>query len=72
MKAIIIGIILAAFAVFAVLPSPGLGWWRDVLFVVKGLVPIAAVFIGVIFVMVGAANLKDTIEAKKDAEEKAE
>lgn len=69
MKALIVGIILAAFAVFAALPAPGLGWWKEILFVLKGFVPLLAVFIGFVAVMVGIADVKDRREAKKEAAE---
>ena len=69
MKAFIVGIILAAFAVFAAVPAPGLGWWKEILFVLKGLVPLLALFVGVIAIMVGIADLKDRREARKEAEE---
>ena len=67
MKALIVGLVLAAFAVFAALPAPGLGWWKEILFVLKGLVPLLAVLIGFVAVLVGVADLKDVHEAKKEA-----
>ena len=69
MKALIVGIIIAAFAVFAALPAPGLGWWKEILFVLKGFIPLLAVFIGIIAVLVGVADLKDAREARKEAAE---
>ena len=68
MKAFIVGIILAAFAVFAAVPAPGLGWWKEILFVLKGFVPLLAMFIGVVAILVGIADLKDKREARKEAE----
>lgn len=69
MKALIVGLVLAAFAVFAALPAPGLGWWREIFFVLKGLVPLLAILIGFIVVLIGVADLKDVREAKKEAAE---
>ena len=68
MKAFIVGIILTAFAVFAAVPAPGLGWWKEILFVLKGFVPLLAMFIGVVAILVGIADLKDKREARKEAE----
>ncbi len=72
MKALIIGIVLSLFAVFAAIPSPGLGWWEELLYVLRGLVPVIALFIGVIAVFVGITDLMDSREAKKDAEAEAD
>lgn len=69
MKALIVGIILSAFAVFAAIPSPGLGWWDEILFVLKGFAPLLALFIGIVAVLVGIADLKDISQAKKEAAE---
>ncbi len=70
MIALIIGIVLVLFAVFAVLPvSWGLQWWSEVVQFLKGGVPILAVFIGLIAFFVGIADIKDKIEAKKEEEE---
>jgi len=70
MIALIIGIVLVLFAVFAVLPvSWGLQWWPEVVVFLKGGVPILAVFIGLIAFFVGIADIKDKIEAKKEEEE---
>ena len=69
MKALIVGIILAAFAVFAALPAPGLGWWKEMLFVIKGLVPLLAMFIGIVALLVGIADLRDRREARRQAAE---
>ena len=69
MKALIVGIILALFAVFAAIPAPGLGWWKEVLFVLKGLIPLLAVFIGIVAILIGVADIKDARESKKEAAE---
>lgn len=72
MKALIVGIILALFAVFAAMPLPGLGWWKEILFVLKGILPLLAVFVGLIAILVGIADLKDAREARKEDEDNSE
>jgi hypothetical protein len=75
MIALLIGIVLILFAVFSVLPLAwGLQWWAEVVQFLKGAVPILAVFIGLIALFVGIADIKDKIDAKKEekAEEKKE
>ena len=64
MTALIIGLILIGFTVFSVLPG-GLNWGREVLLVLKGGIPVLAVFIGLIAVFIGIADIKDKIESKK-------
>jgi hypothetical protein len=70
MKALVLGIIILAAAVFAVL-SPaaagfGLGWWGDVLAFLRGALPVIAVLIALVAVFIGIADLKDRAEAKKE------
>jgi len=75
MVALAIGIVLVLFAVYSVLPLPWglLHWGPQVLEFLKGGVPILAVFIGLIAFLVGVADIKDKMEAKKEeAEEKEE
>jgi hypothetical protein len=76
MKALIIGLVIIAAAVFAVLPPEtagfGLGWGNDVLAFLRGGVPVIALLIGIIAVFIGVADMKDRAEAKKEeAETKA-
>ena len=70
MKALIIGIVIIAAAVFAVLPPAsaglGLGWWNDVLVFLRGGLPVVACVIGLIAIFVGIADIKDRAEAKKE------
>lgn len=68
MKALIIGIVFIAAAVFAVLPENGLGWGQDVLAFLRGGLPVLAVFIGLISAFIGIADMKDRAEAKAEAE----
>jgi len=74
MKAVIIGLIILAAAVFAILPPEllglGLGWGDEVVTFLKGGVPVLAILIGIVAVFIGIADMKDRAEAKK--EEKAE
>jgi hypothetical protein len=65
MKALILGLVIIAAAVCAALPA-GLGWWGDVLVFLRGAVPVIAVFIGLIAVFIGIADIKDRAEAKKE------
>ena len=73
MIALLIGIILILFAVYAVLPvSWSINWWSEVIEFLKGGVPIMAVFIGLISFFVGVADIKDKIEAKREEREEQE
>jgi hypothetical protein len=65
MKALILGIVIIAAALAAVAPA-GLGWWGHVLVFLQGALPVIAVFIGLIAVFIGIADLKDRAEAKKE------
>jgi hypothetical protein len=73
MKSLIIGLVIIAAAVFAVLPAApdgfGLGWWNDVLVFLRGCIPVLAVLIGLIAVFIGIADMKDRAEAKKEEAE---
>jgi len=69
--AIIIGLVFLALSVWAVLPFPfplGLGWGGEVLTVLQGGLPLLGLFIGLIAVFIGIADLKDKAEAKKEEE----
>jgi hypothetical protein len=75
MKAIFMGIVINAAAVFAILPAHiagfGLGWGNDVLAFLRGGIPVIAILIGLIAIFIGIADIKDRAEAKKEeAEEK--
>jgi TRAP-type C4-dicarboxylate transport system permease small subunit len=73
MVALLIGLLFILFAVYSVLPfSWSLNWWEPVLAVLKGGIPLIALFVGLIAVFIGVADIKDRIEAKKEeAEEEA-
>lgn len=66
MLSIIAGIIFIAFAVFACLPMCPLHWGPEVIAFLKGFAPVFAVFFGLILLFIGAADLKDKREAKKE------
>jgi hypothetical protein len=65
MKALLIGLIVIAAAIFAVLPV-GLGWQDEVLAFLKGSLPVVALFVGLIAVFIGIADFKDRAEQKKE------
>ena len=70
MVALIVGIVLVAFTVFAALPPEavgfGLGWGSEIVLFLKGCLPILAAFIGLVAIFIGIADLKDKREAKKE------
>jgi len=76
MKATIIGLVIIAAAVAAILPADvigfGLGWGDDVLAFLRGGIPVIAIMIGIIAVFIGIADMKDRAEAKKEEAEKKE
>jgi hypothetical protein len=65
MKALILGIVVIAAAVCAVIPA-GLGWWGAVLVFLQGALPVIAAFVGLIAVFIGIADIKDRAEAQKE------
>ena len=66
MVSIILGIIFIAFTVFAVLPMCPLNWGAEVIAFLKGGTPVFAALIGLICLFIGAADIKDKNEAKKE------
>jgi hypothetical protein len=74
MIALIIGLLLMLFGVYAILPINSaffLNWTADVLAFLRGGAPILALFIGLISFFIGIADIKDKIEAKKEEKEEA-
>jgi predicted Kef-type K+ transport protein len=74
MIALIIGLLLMSFGVYAILPIDSaffLNWTNDVLEFLRGGTPILALFIGLISFFIGIADIKDKIEAKKEEKEEA-
>ena len=66
MISIILGLIFIGFTVFAVLPSFSLSWGAEVIAFLKGCAPVLSAFIGLICLFIGAADIKDKKEAKKE------
>lgn len=67
MLAVIFGVLCIAFTVFAALPA-GLGWTAEIIFVLKGALPIIAALIGIVSFFIGIADFKDKLEARKEEE----
>ncbi|MBN1412545.1 MAG: hypothetical protein JW969_16980 [Spirochaetales bacterium] len=72
MVALLIGILLIAFAVYAFLPFDfpmALNWYNDVIQFLKGGAPILALLVGLIAFFIGIADIKDKMEEKREAKE---
>jgi len=69
--ALIVGLILIAFTVFAGLPQ-GLGWHMEMLAILKGGVPIFTALIGLISIFVGIADIRDRQDEKREEEKMKE
>lgn len=73
MVALVIGIVLILFTVFAAVPAHmlgfGLGWGEYILLFLRGGLPILSAFVGLIAVFIGIADLRDKKEAEKEEEE---
>ncbi|MDR0512454.1 MAG: hypothetical protein LBG93_05065 [Treponema sp.] len=65
MKALILGFVVIAVAVLAVLPA-GLDWGDDVAAFLRGSLPVVAILISFILFFVGIADIKDRAASKKD------
>ena len=63
MISLVLGVILIAFSVFAVMP---LNWGAEVIAFLKGCAPVLAAFVGLICLFIGAADIKDRNEARKE------
>jgi hypothetical protein len=68
--AIAVGLVFLLLSVWAVLPADlfGLNWGNDVLAFLRGGAPILGLFIGLIAIFIGIADMKDKAEAKKEEE----
>ena len=66
MISLVLGVILIAFSVFAVLPSMPLNWGAEVIAFLKGCAPVLAAYVGLICLFIGAADIKDRNEARKE------
>ncbi len=67
MVALLIGLIFTAAGLFAVLPVDwALQWGPEVLQFLKGATPVLAFLVGFLAIVIGVADIKDRIEAKKE------
>jgi hypothetical protein len=64
MKALLLGLIFFALAVFA-----ALNWWTDVLAFLRGALPVIAFFVGLVALFIGVADLRDRAVAKKETKD---
>ena len=65
MKSLVIGIVILAAAVFAMLPF-GLGWGADVVVFLRGALPVVAALVAFVAVFIGIADMKDRAEARRE------
>ncbi len=68
MVAIIFGLLLIAFCIFAALPQ-GLDWGTYILIALKGDGPLLAVLVGIAAILIGFADIQDKKEARKEERE---
>lgn len=68
MFAILCGLVLMAFTVFAWMAN-GLNWSKEIISFLKGASPVIAAFVGLIAIFIGVADIKDKREAKREEEE---
>ena len=69
--ALVVGLILIGFTIFAGLPQ-GLGWYKEMLLVLKGGLPIFTALIGLVSIFVGVADIRDRQDEKKEEEKMKE
>ena len=70
MTALLVGILILLFTVYSVLPFEwALQWWPYVLDFLRGGIPVLALFIGLVAVLIGIADIRDRIEEKKEKSE---
>jgi uncharacterized membrane protein len=65
MKALILGLVVILAAVLSILPI-GLGWSAYVIAFLRGALPVAAIFIGLILLFVGVSDIKERFDTKKE------
>lgn len=70
MFSLITGAVLIGFAIFAIMPN-FLAWGPQVIEFLKGSIPVFAAFFGLICLFIGAADIKDKNETKKEEKEAA-
>ncbi len=74
MVAIILGLVFIVLGIWAVLPFAfplGLNWGPQVLAVLQGGAPLVVLLLGLLAILVGIADMKDAMAAKKEAQESA-
>ena len=71
MVAIIFGLLLIAFCIYAALPQ-GLDWGTYILIALKGDGPLLAVLVGIAAILIGFADIQDKKEARKEEREAKE
>ncbi|GAB6090181.1 hypothetical protein [Spirochaeta dissipatitropha] len=72
MVALIVGLVFSLAGLYAVLPMDwALQWGPEVVQFIKGGLPVMAFFIGFLAVIIGIADIKDRMEAKKEEAEEA-
>ena len=72
MIALLVGMLLVLFGVYAVLPFDSAGflnWSQDVIRFLRGGAPIVAILVGLVSFFIGIADIKDKIEARKEEKE---
>ena len=70
MTALLVGILILLFTIYSVLPFEwALQWWPYVLDFLRGGIPVLALFIGLVAVLIGIADIRDRIEEKKEKSE---
>jgi hypothetical protein len=67
MKAFVFGLVMIAASVVVILPQ-GLNRRPDVLAFLRGGLPVLSALLGCLALLIGAADLKDRFDAKKDAD----
>lgn len=69
MKIFIVGLLMIGGGLYFGLPSEwAVGWFDEVLMVLKGLLPIGLAGLGVLFLLLGISDIRDKIENRKDKE----
>lgn len=70
MIAVIFGVFSIIFFLYAVIPFQngiGLGWTEEILYVLKGGIPVFILLIGLLCLIIGLADVMDRKNARKEA-----
>lgn len=69
MKVFIIGLLMIAGGLYLGLPAEwAVGWFDEMLFVLKGVLPLGLVGVGLLTLLLGVADIRDRAEARKESE----